>query len=178
MHYLPQVYSREHGMRLAHLLGATLLALGAASQAEPTSVALEASDVGTLHVAARFDASHTTRFLLDTGSAFVVLTDETRRELQRAGKLERLRELNAVMANNASVRAPVFRVSALDLGNGCVIRDFEAVALPGARKNILGLTALKRVAPFTIQFGPDRLALTCVGELADSNLTASRDANP
>ncbi len=163
-------------MRRMGLALAMLLANVGAAQADPTSVALEANDVGTLHVHARLDGGHAANFLLDTGSAFVVLTEATRRELEREGRLERLRDLNAVMANNASVRASVYRVSALDLGNGCVIRDFEAVALPGARKNILGLSALKRVAPFTIQFGPDRLALTCVGELADSNLTASRDA--
>lgn len=59
------------------------------------------------------------------------------------------------------MRAPVYRVAELDLGAGCVIRDFEAVALPGARKNILGLSALKSVAPFTVHLDPGRLELTC-----------------
>jgi len=124
-------------------------------------IALTRTDVGTLHLHGRMGPGPDTEFLLDTGSAYVVLSEETRRSLERRGLLTPLRYLRALMANNTSVRAQVFRVSMLTLSNGCIVRDFEAVALPGARKNILGLSALKTVAPFTIHFSPDQLALNC-----------------
>ncbi|MGD9602027.1 MAG: TIGR02281 family clan AA aspartic protease [Gammaproteobacteria bacterium] len=148
---------------MKHWLAVFAMAAGLALEAHAgsTRVALQASDVGTLHVRGQIDHARTVEFLLDTGSAHVVLAESTRRELERAGKLTPLRHLRALLANNASVRAPVYRIAELDLGDGCVIRDFEAVALPGARKNILGLSALKSVAPFTVHLDPDQLELTC-----------------
>lgn len=125
------------------------------------SVALTSSKVGTLHVGGVLGPAGSTEFLLDTGSAYVVLSDATRARLAAAGALVQVRRLRAVMANNATVDAPVYRVSRLELSANCVVRDFEAVALPGARKNILGLSALREVAPFTVHLAPARLELTC-----------------
>lgn len=136
------------------------------------SVELASNDVGTLHVNATLGAAVNTRFLLDTGSAYVVLTDATRRRLASEGALTPVRQLRAVMANNATARAQVYRVSALRLASGCVVRDFEAVALPGARKDILGLSALRAVAPFTVHLEPLHLELHCTALEPDSNLAA------
>lgn len=132
-----------------------------ARAAETVSLALSSNTVGTLHVTARLGQAVPADFLLDTGSAYVVLSADTRRRLESEGSLQPVRKLRAVMANNATVSAPVYRVSALELAPGCVVRDFEAVALPGARKNILGLSALRAVAPFTINLEPSRLDVTC-----------------
>ena len=91
----------------------------------------------------------------------LVLTAATRARLAAAGALDQVRSLRAVLANNATVNAPVYRVRRLELSANCVVEDFEAVALPGARKNILGLSALREVAPFTVHLEPARLELTC-----------------
>ena len=136
----------------------------ATATAETTAVALTASGVGTLHVEARLGEGTKTSFLLDTGSAYVVITEATRKALARADALTPVRQLKAVMANNSTARAQVYRVSSLQLADGCVVRDFEAVALPGARKDILGLSVLRAVAPFTIDVDPLRLQLTCTPE--------------
>ncbi len=135
-------------------------------------IALSASDVGTLHLEGRIGRGIERRFLLDTGSAYVVLTDDTRRALDAEGSLIPVRTLRAVMANNATAHAPVYRVSALRLGNGCVVRNFEAVVLPGARKDILGLSVLRAVAPFTVDVEPLRLRASCPLDVNDTTVAA------
>jgi predicted aspartyl protease len=160
------------------LLLCTALALPGVAVAGD-SVALSSSGVGTLHVDGLLGAVGRTEFLLDTGSAYVVLSAATRNKLAAGGKLRQVRKLRAVMANNHTVAAPVYRVSRLELSANCVITDFEAVALPGARKNILGLSALRAVAPFTVHLEPARLELTCAdaavaGGLAGPQALAAR----
>lgn len=140
---------------------------GTAGFAAATEVPLQSTSLGTLHVNVSV-AGTGTPFLVDTGSAYVVLAADTFERLHRAGALTRLRSLRAVMANNARTTATVYRVSSLALGAGCEAQDFEAVTLPGARKNILGLSALRQLAPFTVRLDPLRLDLTCKdpGDLA------------
>jgi predicted aspartyl protease len=143
------------------LMSTAMLAASGVLADDSVTVALASNEVGTLHVDATLGAAVNTEFLLDTGSAYVVLTDATRRRLDREGALTPVRQLRAVMANNSTARAQVYRVSSLRLSSGCVVRDFEAVALPGARKDILGLSALRSVAPFTVHLEPLHLELNC-----------------
>lgn len=158
------------------LLLATALTVTSGVVADDSvTVALASNDVGTLHVDATLGAAVNTEFLLDTGSAYVVLTDATRRRLSSEGALTPVRQLRAVMANNTTARAQVYRVSALRLSAACVVRDFEAVALPGARKDILGLSALRSVAPFTVHLEPLHLELNCTAPGEHSRVIASLD---
>jgi len=152
------------------------LALGTGTQwaagSEPMTVDLASNDVGTLHLRARLGEHVDTEFLLDTGSAYVVLAEATRRTLAEEGALVPVRRLRAVLANNAVTNAQVYRVTSLRLASGCVVRDFEAVVLPGARKNILGLSALRSVAPFTVHLEPLRLEMNCVATGAADQVVA------
>lgn len=165
----PRTASRRRLFGLATGCAAFLLSGFAAA----TEIPLESSSLGTLHVSVSVMGAGTP-FLVDTGSAYVVLSAETFERLQQARALTRLRSLRAVMANNARTTATVYRVSSLSFGPGCVARDFEAVTLPGARKNILGLSALRQLAPFTIRLDPLRLDLTCD---AAAGLAARVDAS-
>lgn len=146
---------------LASIASLLLSIAFAAPAGELRDVGLTANEVGTLHVEARLGTQVGTEFLLDTGSAYVVLTEATRRSLAAEGALTPVRQLRAVMANNATARAQVYRVSSIRFADGCEVRNFEAVALPGARKNILGLSALRAFAPFTVDVAPLRLRLNC-----------------
>lgn len=176
---LRRLLSRLHRSFLPAWAGGVLLAvLGGPPVAAGgiVVVPLRANDVGTLHVDARIGRGTAREFLLDTGSAYVVLTETTRRALAAEGALTPLRSLRAVMANEATARAQVYRVSSLRLAGGCEVRNFEAVVLPGARKDILGLSALRAVAPFTVDLEPLQLAVDCADSavLASSSLPALR----
>jgi len=158
--------------RLLFTLLASLVLAPAVCASE--RVDLAPSAVGTLHVDAVMGRAVSGEFLLDTGSAYVVLSAASRDRLEAEGALEHLRTLRAVMANNARVSAPVYRVSRLALSPHCVLTDVEAVALPGARKNILGLTALRPLAPFTIHLEPAQLELNCGPGAITNDAVASR----
>jgi clan AA aspartic protease (TIGR02281 family) len=138
-----------------------IAALSASALAAGTEVALAPSAVGTLHIDITVGDAHR-EFLLDTGSAYVVLSAQTLSSLERGGHAQRVRSLRAVMANNSHSQATVYKIDSLTIGPGCVARDFEAVVLPGARKNILGLSALRQFAPFTVHFEPSRLEMNCL----------------
>jgi hypothetical protein len=45
----------------------------------------------------------------------------------------------------------------LGLGAGCTLTNVEAVVLPGASTDILGLSALSRMGGVTMDFVPQRL---------------------
>lgn len=150
-------------------------ALSAGSYASGTEVALAPSDVGTLHLEIAVGDAHR-EFLLDTGSAYVVLSAQTLASLERGGHVQRVRSLRAVMANNSQSKATVYRIDSLTIGPGCVARNFEAVVLPGARKNILGLSALRQFAPFTVHFEPSRLEMNCLPSAAQTDATAGGDS--
>jgi predicted aspartyl protease len=153
---------------------AILLLTSAPAHADDTmSIDLASSGVGTLHLGARLGNQVESEFLLDTGSAFVVLSEETRKQLAAEGALTPVRRLRAVMANNATTTAQVYRVSALSVGAGCVVHDIEAVAIPGARKNILGLSALRSMAPFTVHLDPLRLEVNCASTSSPDKAVAA-----
>jgi len=160
--------------RFLNLFLTVAMSVGAhgATAGDLMTVGLSSNAVGTLHVQAKLGEHVDTEFLLDTGSAYVVLSEATRRTLDEEGALVPLRRLRAVMANNAVTNAQVYRVTSLELATGCVVRDFEAVVLPGARKNILGLSALRSVAPFTVHLEPLRLELNCADKSAGGNIVA------
>ena len=70
------------------------------------------------------------------------------------------KKIAAVMADGSETVVPVYRLASLKLGDGCIIRDVEAAVMPGTTTNILGLSALKKAAPFTLSLTPPALALT------------------
>ena len=129
--------------------------------AATTSVSLHNTEYGTFHLDGELGHGLHTRFLLDTGSAYVVLSEASTRRLLEQHVLTPLRKMRAVLANHSSVRAQVYRLESLVLGGGCVVRNLEVVAMPGADRDILGLSALTAVAPFTVHLAPSRLDLSC-----------------
>lgn len=129
--------------------------------AATTSVSLHDTEYGTFHLDGELGHGLHTRFLLDTGSAYVVLSEASTRRLLKQHVLTPLRKMRAVLANHSSVRAQVYRLESLVLGGGCVVRNLEVVAMPGADRDILGLSALTAVAPFTVHLAPSRLDLSC-----------------
>jgi len=71
---------------------------------------------------------------------------------------------------------PVYVIRSLTIGENCRLRNVEAAVFPGATRQILGLSALKKAAPFTFSFDPPHLTLSnCPrGEaLADATETLS-----
>lgn len=123
-------------------------------------VDLKRVDSGNYYLSATVDNTITGDFLVDTGSGYLTLTSRTLRLLQRDHRLERLREITGVMADGSRRSVVVYLVRSLKLGANCELRNVEAAVIPGATRNILGLSALRKAAPFAVHTNPDKIMLS------------------
>jgi hypothetical protein len=70
------------------------------------------------------------------------------------------------MADGRTKAINVYSVEQLVLGQSCRIGPLEVAVIPGATRNILGLSALNKAAPFAIYTSPPTLALSgCLGDV-------------
>lgn len=96
-------------------------------------------------------------FLVDTGSGYVVLTKATFESVRDLPGTLHLRNITGRLANGKTARARIYRLARLELDGDCVLRDVEVAVMPGGTRNILGLSALRRVAPFAMEMSPPAL---------------------
>ena len=131
----------------------------AASAEEPFTrgIALEQKAVGTYYIHGSLGDGVETDLLVDTGSTYVALTRETFRKVKRRGGVTHLRDIRGSMASGRALNVSIYRVPALAIGDGCVLRDVEVAVVPGANRDILGLSALRQLQPFAMQMEPPRL---------------------
>lgn len=113
----------------------------------------------TYYVSAIINNTVTSDFLVDTGSGYVTINIVTMQKLN-ANKVEFIKKILAVMADGSEISVPVYRLSSLKLGDKCTIQNVEAAVMPGTSANILGLSALKKAAPFSMSMTPPALSLS------------------
>jgi len=114
----------------------------------------------TYYVSGFINNTVSSDFLVDTGSGYVTINSKTLEKLNQRSGTEFVKKISAVMADGSEKVVPVYRLASLRLGDGCVIQNIEAAVMPGAMPNILGLSALKKAAPFSISMAPPTLTLT------------------
>lgn len=105
------------------------------------------------------------QFLVDTGSSHSTIDAETLAKLQRSGDARYAGNLIGTMADGSEHRVPVYRIKRLVIGGSCVVNDVKAAVLPGADRNILGLSVLRRLAPFSMTTSPPTLRVTGCGSM-------------
>jgi clan AA aspartic protease (TIGR02281 family) len=107
-----------------------------------------------------------TDFLVDTGSGYVSLSKRTFARVKGGEGTQYLRDIVGVMANGKLRKVRVYRIASLALG-ACVLADVEVAVFPGTARDILGLSALRRVEPFAMQLSPPMLLVSdCASGLA------------
>lgn len=99
-------------------------------------------------------------FMVDTGSGYLVINQESLALLKKSGQAGYVKDIKGILANGAEFIVPVWRVSSLTISEQCVLHDVEAAVFPGKTRQILGLTALKKAAPFTLSFDPPQIILS------------------
>lgn len=131
------------------------------ASAETLHMNLELADSGNLYLHGHLDQTVATAMLVDTGSGYVSLSHKTFRQIKRLPGTEYLRDIHGTLANGRTMRVPIYRVRELALGKNCILTDVEVAVFPGADRDILGLNALRRVQPFTLQLDPPALIANC-----------------
>ena len=81
------------------------------------------------------------------------------------GEASYLRDLEGRTADGRSMIVPLYRLQAITVDRGCVIRDVEAAVLPGSSRGLLGLSVLSKAAPFVFSMNPPSLEFSNCAEL-------------
>lgn len=125
-----------------------------------TSIPMRAGNATTYYVKAVAGDLEAMDFMVDTGSGYTTINEETLGELQRNEQAEYLRELRGILANGTELVVPVYRLTHFNIGGGCRLSNIEAAVFPGKTRQILGLSALKQAGPFIFSFDPPNLILS------------------
>ena len=127
---------------------------------ENLSVPMWQQDSGGFYVRGVFSGEVSSDMLVDTGSSYVVLSRETFAKLKHHPATVFQRTIRGATAAGRVMEAKVYSIPELALSEHCVLRNVEAVVLPSANRDILGLSALRRLQPFEMQFEPAALTMT------------------
>jgi predicted aspartyl protease len=127
--------------------------------AEPTTVAMHDKGASTFYVPVTIDGWGTGDFLVDTGSSYMTIDEDTLATLKESEQAVYVKDLMGTMADGRKLVVPVYRLSTVKIGSGCELHDVEAAVFPGSTRHILGLSALRRAAPFQFDIEPPTLHL-------------------
>jgi len=141
------------------LLGAWCSSSVVVAQGNDIPMQLMAS--GAFYVNASLDSLVNTEMLLDTGSGYVSLSDDTFGKIKDAPGTIFQRFITGVMADGKASRVPVYLISELKLTEHCVLHDVEVAVMRNAKRDILGLSALRQLQPLTLQMDPPLLTANC-----------------
>jgi predicted aspartyl protease len=117
-------------------------------------------ELGTFYVQVAVAGALPEAYLVDTGAGFMTITDETLNRSRLAGTATYMRELSGQLADGTVLQVPVYRLDEIIVGEHCSLRDVEAAVLPGASRGLLGLSALRKAAPFEFSTTPPSLRLS------------------
>lgn len=116
-------------------------------------------DSGHYYVHGRIGGGIETDFLVDTGSGYVALSKATFDRVRARSPTAFVRLIVGVTADGGRLEVPIHRVAEIAIGE-CRIGDVEVAVLRSADRDILGLSALRRVEPFALTLSPPRLWLS------------------
>ncbi len=143
---------------------ALILATIATAGEFDTTIPLRAGDAATFYVKAEVGDSKAMDFMVDTGSGYMTINEDTLVILQGLKQAQYQREQHGVLANGTEIVVPIYQLSHFNIG-GCMLNNLEAAVFPGKTRQILGLNALRQAGPFIFSFDPPKLVLSnCLKE--------------
>lgn len=129
----------------------------ASEKVEPIPMYEKGAD--TFYIKGEIRGLGTTEFMVDTGSGYMTINEETLEVLKSKGEATYVKELLCILANGKEEIYPVYRIASIQLGKDCVLTNVEAAVFPGKTRHILGLSGLKRAGSFSFSFDPPQLSL-------------------
>lgn len=124
--------------------------------------------LATYYVNAQVADLGMSEFMVDTGSGYLTINEQTLTALQERKQAQYVKELRAILANGTELVIPVYAINQLRIGS-CTIRDVEAAVFPARTRQILGLSALNKAAPFTFSVDPPELVLSNCNQSVDAS---------
>jgi len=117
----------------------------------------------TYYVAVDVQGAGTLDFLVDTGSTYSTIDETTLAALEKRGLASFRRRVGGRLADGSRHYVPIYSIAAVDIGGHCPLADVEVAVLPGRSRAILGVSTLRRAAPFVVSIDPPTLQLSHCG---------------
>jgi predicted aspartyl protease len=155
---------------IKRVMGFVLLASGSAIAADFDShVPMRDKGAATYYVDGEILGAGKVDLMVDTGSGYTVINEETLALLKEINGAVYVKELSGVLADGSSMTVPVYRVPQLRIGEACTLMDIEVAVFPGKTRQILGLSALRHAAPFIFSMNPPQLVLSnCTAKVVEA----------
>ena len=150
-------------------LGLTLVSTSVLAGEFDVTVPMHDKGRATYYVNAEVADLGATEFMVDTGSGYLTINEQTLNALQERKQAQYVKELRAILANGTELIIPVYAINQLRIGS-CTIRNVEAAVFPARTRQILGLSALNKAAPFTFSVDPPELVLSNCANSVDAPL--------
>jgi predicted aspartyl protease len=142
------------------MLAAPLSLPIAAAEDFNTRVAMQEKSAATFYVPGAIPGYGALELMVDTGSGYMAINEHTLAALKGAGTARYVKQLRGVLADGSEMLVPVYAIGRIRIGLRCWIEDVEAAVFPGQGRQILGLSALRKTAPFIFSVDPPELLLS------------------
>ena len=127
---------------------------------DTVTVPLHKKGASTFYIKGQLGNLAAADFMVDTGSGYLVINQASLAQLQQQGQAHYVKEIRGILANGKKFIVPVWRIASLTIARECVLHNVEAAVFPGKTRQILGLTALKKAAPFSFSFDPPQMVFS------------------
>lgn len=128
--------------------------------AADVNVPIDKSQTGNLYVDAVINSNVRSQFMVDTGAGMITLNRELFKQISREGSVEKIGKIAARLANGKYQTMSLYKVQSFSIGENCNLGEMEVAVMKRSGRNILGLSALIKVAPFSIHTNPMELILS------------------
>ena len=121
---------------------------------------IDKSQTGNLYVDAVINSNVRSQFMVDTGAGMITLNRALFKQISREGSVEKIGKIAARLANGKYQTMSLYKVQSFSIGENCNLGEMEVAVMKHSGRNILGLSALIKVAPFSIHTNPMELILS------------------
>jgi predicted aspartyl protease len=146
-----------------------VVSISAVGDESDVTVPMYDKGMATYYVRAQIADLASGEFMVDTGSGYLTINEHTLDALKARKQAQYVKDLRAVLANGTELIIPVYSINEMRIG-ACVIRNVDAAVFPARTRQILGLSALNKAAPFTFSVDPPELLLSNCAENEDKLL--------
>ncbi|MDH3326758.1 MAG: retroviral-like aspartic protease family protein [Gammaproteobacteria bacterium] len=123
------------------------------------SLPMKDKGASTFYINGHIKGYGITEFMVDTGSGYTTINENTLEILKASGNATYVKKLRGILADGTEKIVPVYRINTLTLGPSCELHNVEAAVFPGKTRHILGLSTLRKTGTFTFSFEPPALVL-------------------
>jgi predicted aspartyl protease len=144
----------------------TLMVAPACADAASATVPMKNKGADTYYVDVHVEGFGRMDYLVDTGAGYMTINEDILGVLQASNMATYIKRLQGVLADGSTLIVPVYRIGSINIGGNCMIHDVEVAVFPGNSRSLLGLSALRKAAPFMFSMEPPELQMSnCMGPI-------------